>query len=173
MMMMVYLRRPYYDARGEIHNLKVNDAHRINILYTKAGFLRSGDIHPNEQCDFIFRGSVKVWTLSADGSTKTTTYGKHEFIKIPIGVPHVFEFVEDTVMAEWWEPQGFQAMFYKPYRDIVNQCMLEIDGRKIQTKNKGLVTLSPCADWTSSKMIIGATIAAVFGFMLGSTMSRG
>ena len=102
----------YYDDRGEIHNVKLNNQHRINILYTNSGYLRSGDIrYIQTQCDFIFSGSVKVWTLSnIDGSTKTTIYGKHEFIKIPRGVPHVFEFIEDTVMAEWWEdPPGLNV----------------------------------------------------------------
>lgn len=112
----------YTDDRGEIHNIKANDK-RINILYTRKGYLRSGDLHPNEQCDFIFSGKVKIWTLQSDGRTKITTYGAHDFICIPRGVPHVFEFVEDTVLAEWWEPPGFQAWFYKPYRDIVNETM--------------------------------------------------
>ena len=100
----------YRDERGEIHNVKVNNAHRINILYTKAGYMRSGDLHPNLQCDFVFAGKVKVWTLEKDGSTKIATYGKHEFISIPRGTPHVFAFVEDTIMAEWWEPQGFSVL---------------------------------------------------------------
>mmetsp|Transcript_23780 Transcript_23780/g.38892 ORF Transcript_23780/g.38892 Transcript_23780/m.38892 type:complete len:228 (+) Transcript_23780:3-686(+) len=158
----------YYDDRGEIHNIEVNNAHRINILYTKAGYLRSGDLHPNEQCDFIFSGKVKIWTLAEDGSTTITTYGKHEFIKIPIGVPHVFEFTENTVMAEWWEPQGFQAWFYKPYRDIVNQCMAEGDESKNKRKRKGLVVLSPCNDWGAARMILGAAVVGVVGFALGS-----
>lgn len=115
----------YYDVRGEIHNVMVNGGYRINILHTRAGCLRSGDVHPNEQCDFVFKGEVRVWTLEGDGSTMVTTYGKRSFIRIPRGVPHVFEFVEDTIMAEWWEPQGFRAWLYGPYRDIVNRS---IDG---------------------------------------------
>mmetsp|Transcript_10733 Transcript_10733/g.23787 ORF Transcript_10733/g.23787 Transcript_10733/m.23787 type:complete len:222 (+) Transcript_10733:162-827(+) len=157
----------YYDDRGEIHNIKVDNKHRINILYTKTGHLRSGDLHPNEQCDFIFSGKVKVWTLAEDGSTNTATYGKHEFISIARGTPHVFEFVEDTVMAEWWEPQGFQAWFYKPYRDIVNKSMLERDDCEDKRKPKGLVVLSPCNDWSSARMF-GAAIIGMMGFALGS-----
>jgi len=47
--------------------------------------MRSGDMHPNEQRDFVFSGKVKIWTLAKNGSTTTTTYGKHELIKIPRG----------------------------------------------------------------------------------------
>jgi hypothetical protein len=65
----------YSDNRGEIHNIKVNNDKRINILYTKRGYLRSGDLHPNTQCDFVFSGKLRVWTLEDDGSTKITNYG--------------------------------------------------------------------------------------------------
>jgi len=166
----------YYDVRGEIHNVRVNGLHRINILHTRAGFLRSGDLHPNEQCDFVFSGRVRVWTLAEDGSTTTTTYGQRSFISIPRGVPHVFEFVEDTVMAEWWEPQGFQAWFYGPYRDIVNRSMIArggdddadgeggIDG----SSSKGLVVLIPRTDRVRATGIVILAAVGVLGFALGS-----
>lgn len=77
-------------------------------------------MHPNEQCNFIFSGRVNIWTLSKDGLTNVNTYERHEFAKIPRGVPHVFEFLEDSVIAEWWEPRGFQCWFYRPYREIVD-----------------------------------------------------
>jgi hypothetical protein len=35
----------YSDARGSIHNLLIHDRHRINILHTHKGVMRSGDIH--------------------------------------------------------------------------------------------------------------------------------
>ena len=156
----------YTDDRGEIHNIKANDK-RINILYTKKGYLRSGDIHPNEQCDFIFSGKVKIWTLQSDGSTKITSYSAHDFISIPRGVPHVFEFIEDTVMAEWWEPPGFQAWFYRPYRDIVDKKMTgdgDDNGRR-----KGLEILVSAGDkkWDTVKIVLGAVFVGSLGFVLG------
>ncbi|KAL7550840.1 hypothetical protein ACHAWF_014039 [Thalassiosira exigua] len=170
----------YYDDRGEIHNVKVGSSgrrgdddsvRRINILYTRAGCMRSGDMHPNEQCDFVFSGKVSVWTLAGDGSTTVTTYRKHDFVKIPRGTPHVFEFVEDTVLAEWWEPQGFQCWFYKPYRDIVNQCMLEQDNDR-KRRQRGLVVLGPRKDWGVVSMMLGATAVGVLGFALGSHIGK-
>ena len=163
----------YFDDRGEIHNVRVyGNNQRINILYTKAGYLRSGDLHPNEQCDFIFSGRVNVWTLSPCGSTKIDTYTKHDFVKIPRGVPHVFEFVEDTVMAEWWEPQGFQAWFYKPYRDIVDAS---IGSALVEKRKQGLVVLGLCSSvgtertcyWNTVWMVVGAAAMCVMGFALG------
>jgi hypothetical protein len=169
----------FYDIRGEIHNIKVNNNQRINVLYTKAGFLRSGDIHPNVQCDFIFSGRVKVWTLLKDGSTSITSYEKHDFIEIPKGVPHIFEFVEDTVMAEWWEPQGFQAWFYKPYREIVDksfQTMMKgTDGLHGMDEfdQRGMVLLVHYSDKVSTYKITGLLMAGLAcaglaGFVLGS-----
>lgn len=168
----------YSDNRGEIHNIKVNNDKRINILYTKRGYLRSGDLHPNTQCDFVFSGKLRVWTLEDDGSTKITNYGAHDFITIPRAVPHVFEFVEDTVLAEWWEPPGFQAWFYKPYRDIVNRKMEELEneaaaaagrGERKKKKEKGLEILVPVGNknWNTAKIVLGATFVGYLGFVLG------
>lgn len=167
----------YCDDRGEIHNVKVNNKHRLNILYTKAGYMRSGDLHTNKQCDFIFSGKVRIWTLAKDGSTAMTTFGDHEYVEIPRGVPHVFEFLEDTVMAEWWEPQGFQAWFYAPYRDIVNRCMLE-RGQSSDTdgKKKGLVVLGPLDvnRQNNSKIVLGVVAIgmAAVGFLVGSRSGK-
>ena len=128
----------YTDSRGEIFNTKISfgdgdcsgNRHdlpeRINILYTQEGVMRSGDIHANFQCDFILAGSVEVWTLQKDGSTKKVTYGPKQYVEIPPFTPHIFNFVSDTVMAEWWEGRGsssseFRAWFYSPYRSIVEQ----------------------------------------------------
>lgn len=164
----------YTDDRGEIHNIKANDK-RINILYTKKGYLRSGDLHPNEQCDFIFSGKVNIWTLQSDGRTKVTYYGAHDFIKIPRGVPHVFEFVEDTVLAEWWEPPGFQAWFYKPYRDIVNKTMGvgnisgEANYGSGSGRKQGLEILVNAGDmrWNTVKVVLGAAFVGCLGFAVG------
>lgn len=123
----------YVDGRGEICNTKISvgDDHkhdlpeRINILYTRKGVMRSGDIHTNFQCDFVFAGSVEVWTLLRDGSTRKVTYGSKQYVEIPPYTPHIFHFVADTVMAEWWEGRGssseFRAWFYSPYRSLVEQ----------------------------------------------------
>lgn len=123
----------YVDGRGEICNTKtsVGDDNkydlpeRINILYTRRGVMRSGDIHANFQCDFVFAGSVEVWSLLKDGSTKKVTYGSKQYVEIPPYTPHIFHFVADTVMAEWWEGRGssseFRAWFYSPYRSLVEQ----------------------------------------------------
>ena len=167
----------YTDERGEIHNIKANNK-RINILYTKAGYLRSGDLHPNEQCDFIFSGRVKIWTLQSDGRTKIADHGPHDFIRIPRGVPHVFEFVEDTVLAEWWEPPGYQAWFYKPYRDIVNKKMTVEKatsggdgGGNERIRQKGLEILVPVGDkkWNTStiRLVFAGAFVGVVGFAVG------
>merc|ERR1711924_292176 len=59
--------------------------------------------------------------------------GPGDYIAIPPGVPHIFEFEEDTVMAEWWEPGEFEALFYEPYRPLV-------DASFDRTKTKGVFT---------------------------------
>jgi hypothetical protein len=107
----------YRDERGEIHNLKIGDQ-RLNILHTKAGVMRSGDLHVDTQHDFVFSGKVRVWSMNENGITERTVYGPNQYIAIPPYVPHIFEFLEDTVIAEWWD-RPFHSWFYQPYRNIV------------------------------------------------------
>lgn len=107
----------YKDNRGEIHNLYVGNK-RLNLLYTKVGVMRSGDIHAHIQHDFIFQGKIQVWILTKDGTTQKHIYNKGQYITIPSFTPHIFEFLEDSIIAEWWD-YPFKAWFYKPYRTIV------------------------------------------------------
>ena len=117
----------YRDARGQIFNLLVGEtteAHntmngnakteeeplhspklgkRINIVQTGQGAMRSGDLHPNTQCSFVFEGSVEVWIPQSDGSTKKFKLGPRDYFEVPAYVPHVEHFLEDTIHAEWWE----------------------------------------------------------------------
>ena len=82
----------YVDGRGEIHNIQAGNK-RINILFTKAGVMRSGDIHKNIQHDFVFEGRVEVWFLEKNGSTTKLIYGAYEYIRVPPLTPHVFHFL--------------------------------------------------------------------------------
>ena len=43
------------DARGEVHNLRLG-GFRFNVLVSKEGTMRSGDVHTREQLDMIFAG---------------------------------------------------------------------------------------------------------------------
>ena len=47
------------DARGEIHNLKIGAA-RFNVLASRAGAMRSGDVHRSRQLDLVFRGLLTL-----------------------------------------------------------------------------------------------------------------
>ncbi len=112
------LEQPVFtDARGTIHRI-VLDGVKINLLSTKKGFMRSGDLHKNTQFDFVFSGKVELW-LRKDGNDVKTIYGPNSFIRITPGIPHLFHFLEDTIMAEWWDGP-FKAWYYKPYRDVID-----------------------------------------------------
>jgi len=106
----------FEDHRGFIQRIDRN-GHKVNLLTTKAGFMRSGDVHKNVQFDFIFSGKVEVW-FKIDGKDEKTIYEKNSFIEIPPGTPHLFNFLEETFMAEWWDGD-FEAWYYRPYREII------------------------------------------------------
>ena len=108
------------DARGEIHNLRIGAA-RFNILATLAGAMRSGDVHRSRQLDLVFSGLCVVTTREA-GRDVRRTYGAGSLIELPAHVPHVFEFLNDTVMAEWWPDAAYETRYYQPYRAKVDRA---------------------------------------------------
>jgi len=108
------------DVRGAVHNLRIG-GFRFNVLVSKAGVLRSGDVHAARQFDMVFRGSVAVTTREA-GRDVVRRYESGDLVVIPAHVPHIFSFLNDTVMAEWWDGP-FGAKYYRPYRQRVDEVM--------------------------------------------------
>ena len=57
-------------------------------------------------------------------------YRSGSLIVIPPYVPHIFTFLNKTIMAEWWgaanENKAFNAQYYQPYRDRVSQGYQEL-----------------------------------------------
>jgi hypothetical protein len=158
----------YRDERGEIHNLKIRDE-RLNLLFSKAGVKRSGDLHVDTQHDFVFSGKVRVWIMNENGITEKTDYGPNQYIAIPPYVPHIFEFLEDTVIAEWWD-RPFHAWFYQPYRRIVQESF--------QATTPGRFThyitadKEPAVDVSASSLAVkwwwtGLVLGMTIGYLLG------
>eukprot|EP00850_Spirogloea_muscicola_P023169 SM000334S12538 [mRNA] locus=s334:22604:23683:+ [translate_table: standard] len=48
--------------------------------------------------------------------------GSNTLITIPPRVPHLFEFLEESFVIEWWEC-SFHAWYYKPYRDLIEDVL--------------------------------------------------
>ena len=112
------------DARGAVHNLRIG-GFRFNVLESRAGTVRSGDVHKANQLDMVFSGHCRVTTRER-GHDVTRDYYGGQFIVIPAHTPHIFRFVNDTVMAEWWDADGFEARYFKPYRQIVDAALEEV-----------------------------------------------
>lgn len=153
----------YQDERGEIHNFRIG-GRRVNILRTKAGVMRSGDIHKVRQRDLVFSGRVEVWCLEADGSTTKTIYLENQYIVIPPFTPHVFNFLEDTVLAEWWDGP-FHAWYYLPYRSIVDDSFSSV--------KKGSFSLYEVIDAAKQEKKRRSTILAGSSFALGLLAALG
>lgn len=109
----------FRDNRGEIHRLKIGGK-RVNQLYTKKGMMRSGYLHNCTVNRFMISGKVEVWTLSHDGTEKKT-HKTGDTFSIPPYVPQVLNFLDDSVLIEYWDSsEDFQCYFYHPYRHVVN-----------------------------------------------------
>lgn len=76
------------DARGKVHNLRVG-GYRFNVLESRAGTSRSGDVHGSRQYDVIFSGRVQVTTRERARDVMRE-YGGGEMLVIPAHVPHIF-----------------------------------------------------------------------------------
>lgn len=108
----------YKDLRGEIRRYEFHGV-KFNVLFTREGALRSGDYHPVVQYDLILKGKVKI-TLRQNDKNVVIHKGANELIIIPPNVPHLFEFLTETVMIEWWGG-SFEVKYYKPYRKFVEK----------------------------------------------------
>lgn len=110
------IEKIYIDNRGEINNCNFSGT-KFNVLHSKKGSMRSGDYHPNFQYDVILKGKVQIITCENNNDVKIIYY-PNRLIKIPPSIPHLFIFLEDTIMIEWWDGE-MVVEYYKPYRDLV------------------------------------------------------
>jgi hypothetical protein len=108
----------YRDYRGYIERKNV-DGISFNIIETKKGCMRSGDIHKTTQFDMVLSGEIEVWALMKSITEKNIIKANTLLIIEP-HAPHLFIFLENTLMIEWWDGP-FAAWYYKPYRDIINK----------------------------------------------------
>ena len=131
-----------HDVRGSVHNLRIGEF-RFNVLVTKRGCLRSGDVHRAKQFDMLFKGRVRVMTRE-HGKDVLRQYAAGDLIVIPANVPHLFEAVEDAVMAEWWESGVFETRYYSPYRRRVDKALdtATLDARSTQTQPERVSALA-------------------------------
>lgn len=110
----------FSDERGEICRSFIGQF-GSNMLLTKAGHMRSGDFHPTTQLDFVMSGRAILRTWEA-GAEIRRVLAPNTFVSIGAFVPHLFEFLEDTVMLEWWDGP-FSCWYWKPYRDVITKNM--------------------------------------------------
>ena len=122
----------FEDARGVIEHHALAGT-KYNVLHSKAGTYRSGDVHPAEQYDSVLSGMVVVTTRHGGGDWKQTALAGDR-VMIPSGVPHLFYFEEDTVMVEWWSGP-FKAKYYKPYRDIVEESLAKAESDAVAVED--------------------------------------
>ncbi|MBI5228631.1 hypothetical protein HY991_00865 [Candidatus Micrarchaeota archaeon] len=108
----------FQDFRGEIRRFEIHGT-KFNVLFTKAGYFRSGDYHPVTQYDLMLKGEVEI-TMRQNDDDVVIKKGPNELIVLPPGIPHLFKALTDTVMIEWWDGP-FRAEYYAPYRKFVEE----------------------------------------------------
>src|SRR3989344_2992884 len=126
------MKKYFRDVRGEIRKFDINGT-KFNLITTKAGAFRSGDVHKSAQYDLILEGKFKI-TMRKKNRNVVVKKGKNNLVIIPPKTPHLFEALKDSVMIEWWSGP-FEATYYKPYRRIV-EASIEMAKRKAGKKRK-------------------------------------
>ncbi|KXZ45599.1 hypothetical protein GPECTOR_53g92 [Gonium pectorale] len=96
----------FRDGRGAIYKFKLGDGVYVNMYYTKAGYRRSGDLHDCNQYDVVLQGRTRLRMIDPhSGQEVVQEYGANDFIVIPARTPHMFEFLEDNFLLEWWDAE--------------------------------------------------------------------
>ena len=120
----------FEDSRGSYERRCFGKAPEVcvNILFTRKGFLRSGDLHADRQVNHIITGAVKLTQRVGNRDVSSTHY-KLETVVLPAYTPHLYEFLEDTLMTEYWiDAKGdlapFKAWLFTPYRDLISNRSL-------------------------------------------------
>ena len=74
----------------------------------------------------------------------TREYRAGDLVVIPPHIPHLFHFVNRTVMAEWWE-RPFEARYYIPYRTVVEHQLRAARRRDGAQRDRPAVPLEATA----------------------------
>ena len=133
----------FSDARGEIRKLAMG-GFDFNVAFTRAGFMRGGNLHKCKQWGFVFSGDVAVIMPDKNrpGNEVLYRYNAKELFDVPADTAHIFRFDHDTVMAEWWDCP-YHAYNYVPYRRRVDrnnreqlQQMAQLRGMTLNAKQR-------------------------------------
>jgi mannose-6-phosphate isomerase-like protein (cupin superfamily) len=120
----------FSDARGSIRRVN-EDGRYLNYMETKKGFMRSGDMHKLTQFDLVLSGSIEVWirrnfpqnpndnTSESSEYDEKIVFGPGSFFSVPPHTPHLFNFLEESNIVEWWDGE-YEAWFYRPYRSFLS-----------------------------------------------------
>lgn len=128
----------FEDARGAYERRAFGPGGELyaNLVFTRAGFLRSGDIHACEQLNHLVFGRATLTQLRRGREVATQLRGG-DVARIPPHVPHLYAFLEDSLMTEAWRrPDGtpceFRAWLYKPFRDRIppDTALKRFDGAR-------------------------------------------
>ncbi|GBG71451.1 hypothetical protein CBR_g8869 [Chara braunii] len=93
---------------------------RVNLITTRKGAMRSGDLHNCTQFDVVLKGRVRLLMLDlGTREEREEVFEEGDYIVIPPRVPHLFHFLEDNCMIEWWACE-YKAWFFRPYRERIN-----------------------------------------------------
>jgi hypothetical protein len=102
----------------------------VNLLFTRSGYKRSGDIHKCEQLNHIIYGHVQLTRVLRSGREVTSRHRGGDVVRVPPHVPHLYSYESDTLMSETWRhadgtPCVFQAWFYTPLRSRIPAATAE------------------------------------------------
>ncbi len=117
----------FRDTRGEIQKFRYRGA-EFNLIFTKKGAYRSGDVHKSAQYDMILKGGFEITMRKGKRNVKIRA-GKNQLVVIPKKTPHLFRAIKDSVMVEWWDGP-FEATYYWPYRKIVDASIRRAKRKK-------------------------------------------
>uniref|UniRef100_A0A6M3XY28 Uncharacterized protein n=1 Tax=viral metagenome TaxID=1070528 RepID=A0A6M3XY28_9ZZZZ len=110
------------DSRGFVLILEFRGKEYL-LFFTKAGFMRGGELHRGKQYNMLLEGKVK-WTQIIHEKCLSHIICAPSFIRTLKETPHMMESITDSLMLEWREfPIEKPVNYYKPYREIIKAKM--------------------------------------------------
>jgi len=136
--------------------------------------MRSGYLHNHKTFSFVISGKVELWLLKMEG-TKKAVYGPNEFFQVDSFYPHILHFLEDTIIAEYWEGK-FQCWYYHPYRRLVqlqNELVANINKDDVSSSIGQFQRLVPADLGEGGTTTVGALLWLTSGMILGAVAATG
>lgn len=114
---MIEIKKINEDSRGQMYGYSLNGRQHIIVTYN-SGKSRGGHYHQTHQWHIVLGGRFRVSLHDMNtGEERVREMQEGDSMYIPAGIAHLFEALEESVMAES-RSGDYEATEYEPFRKL-------------------------------------------------------